>query len=101
MGSNLARLFMSALSIRLVPVAKRLLVPIRRSIVAEIFACDQVRIGMKKEDDIVWAQRAADEAKERKIRLVHHAESNTLFATFDITVQTLKKVNRRQARRRA
>ena len=63
--------------------------------VAEIFACDQVRIGMKKEDDIVWAQRAADEAKERKIRLVHHAESNTLFATFDITMQTLKKVNRR------
>ena len=46
-------------------------------------------------EDIIWAQRAADEAKERRIRLVHHAESNTLFATFDITMQTLKKVNRK------
>jgi len=63
--------------------------------IAEIFDCDQVRIGMKKEEDFVWAQRAADEAKERKIRLVHHAEANTLFATFDLAIGTLKRVNRR------
>jgi len=50
---------------------------------------------MKKGEDIVWAQRAADEARERKLRLVHHAEANTLFATFDLAIGTLKKVNRR------
>ena len=63
--------------------------------VAEIFDCDQVRIGMKKDEDIVWAQRAADEARERKLRLVHHAEANTLFATFDLAISTLKRVNRK------
>jgi sugar phosphate isomerase/epimerase len=63
--------------------------------VAEIFECDQVRVGMKKEEDVVWAQRAADEARERKIRLVHHAEANTLFATFGTSLRTLKQVNRR------
>ena len=63
--------------------------------VAEIFDCDQVRVGMKKDEDVVWAQRAADEARERKIRLVHHAEANTLFATFDVAFRTLKRVNRK------
>ena len=63
--------------------------------IAEIFDCEQVRIGMKKDDDIVWAQRAADEARERKLRLIHHAEANTLFATFDVAINTLKRVNRR------
>ena len=63
--------------------------------VAEIFGSDQVRVAMKKDEDVVWAQRAADEARERKIRLVHHAEANTLFATFDVAFRTLKQVNRK------
>jgi sugar phosphate isomerase/epimerase len=63
--------------------------------VAEIFECDQVRVAMKTDEDIVWAQRASDEARERKLRLVHHAEANTLFATFDVSLRTLKQVNRR------
>ena len=63
--------------------------------VAQIFGSDMIRVGMKKDDDIPWAQRAADEARERKIRLVHHAEFRTLFATFDESMRTLKAVNRR------
>jgi len=62
--------------------------------VAEIFGCDMIRVGMKKDEDIVWAQRAADEAKERKIRLVHHGELRTMFATFDESMRTLKAVKR-------
>jgi sugar phosphate isomerase/epimerase len=55
---------------------------------------DLIRIGMKKEDDIVWAQRAADEARERKIRLAHQSHQMTLFETVDGAVDTLKRVNR-------
>src|SRR5262249_37614094 len=51
--------------------------------VAEIFGSDMIRVGMKKDEDIPWAQRAADEAKERKLRLVHHGELHTMFATFE------------------
>jgi len=63
--------------------------------VAEIFGCDMVRVGVKKEEDIPFAQRAADEARERKIRLVHHAEYRTMFATFEETMSTLKAINRK------
>jgi hypothetical protein len=55
---------------------------------------DTIRVGMKKEEDIVWAQRASDEARERKLKLVHHAEWHTLFATFDESIRTLKSINR-------
>jgi len=61
---------------------------------AEIFETDLIRVGMKKEADIVWAQRAADEARERKLKLVHHAESFTLFENFEISRKTLKAINR-------
>jgi sugar phosphate isomerase/epimerase len=62
--------------------------------VAEIFGSDMIRVGMKKDEDIPWAQRACDEARERKIRLVHHGELHTLFATFDDSMRTLKAVKR-------
>lgn len=61
---------------------------------AEIFETDMIRVGMKKQEDIPWAQRAADEARERGIKLVHHAESFTLFENFEISLQTLKAINR-------
>ena len=48
---------------------------------AEIFDCDMIRVGLKSEADIL-AQRAADEAAERKLRLTHHNEGNTMFETF-------------------
>lgn len=62
--------------------------------VAQIFNCEMIRVGMKKNEDIPWAQRASDEARERKLRLVHHAEWHTLFATFEESMRTLKTVNR-------
>ena len=62
--------------------------------VAEIFGSDMIRVGMKQDEDIVWAQRAADEAKERKLRLVHHGELRTMFATFEESIRTLKAVKR-------
>jgi sugar phosphate isomerase/epimerase len=49
---------------------------------------------MKTEADIPWAQKAADEAAERKIRLTHHDEANTMFETFSISIKTLKAINR-------
>lgn len=61
---------------------------------AEIFETDMVRVGMKKEADIPWAQRAADEARERNLKLVHHAESFTLFENFELALKTLKAINR-------
>jgi len=62
--------------------------------VAQIFSCEMIRVGMKKEEDIPWAQRASDEARERKLKLVHHAEWHTLFATFEESMRTLKAINR-------
>jgi sugar phosphate isomerase/epimerase len=62
--------------------------------VAQIFGCEMIRVGMKKDEDIVWAQRASDQARERRIKLVHHAEWHTLFATFEESMRTLKAVNR-------
>jgi sugar phosphate isomerase/epimerase len=61
---------------------------------AEIFGSDMIRVGMKSEADIPWAQRAADEAAERKLRLTHHDEARTMFETFPIALKTLKAINR-------
>jgi sugar phosphate isomerase/epimerase len=55
---------------------------------------DLIRIGMKKDDDILWAQRASDEARERRIRLAHQSHQMTLFETVDGAVDILKRVNR-------
>jgi sugar phosphate isomerase/epimerase len=62
--------------------------------VAEIFGTDLIRVGMKKDEDIPWAQKAADEAKERKLKLVHHAEARTMFENFTLSMSTLKAINR-------
>jgi sugar phosphate isomerase/epimerase len=62
--------------------------------VASIFGAGMIRVGMKTEADIPWAQRAADEAAERNIKLAHHAESNTMCENFELTLATMKAVNR-------
>ena len=61
---------------------------------AAALGADLIRIGMKKEEDIVWAQRASDEARERNIRLAHQSHQMTLFETVDGAVDTLRRVNR-------
>ena len=42
---------------------------------AEALGADLIRICMKKEEDIVHARRAADEAGERGIRLAHQSHT--------------------------
>ena len=61
---------------------------------ATLLHSDLIRIGMKTEADIAWAQRAADEARERGIRLAHQSHTQSLFETVNESVQTLKRVGR-------
>jgi sugar phosphate isomerase/epimerase len=62
---------------------------------AEAFACDLLRICMKKEEDISWAQRASDEAAERGMRLAHQCHVASLFETIEGSLDVLRRVNRR------
>jgi len=61
---------------------------------AETFGADLIRICMKKEEDIVWAQRAADQARERKIRLAHQSHCASLFETVAGSMDVLSRVGR-------
>lgn len=61
---------------------------------AEAFACDLLRICMKSEEDISWAQQASDEAAERGIRLAHQCHVASLFETIEGSVDVLRRVNR-------
>jgi len=61
---------------------------------AQAFGASLIRVCMKKKEDIVPAQRAADEANERRIRLAHQSHCASLFETVASSVETLKAVNR-------
>lgn len=62
--------------------------------VAEALGTDLIRICMKVEDDIPAAQRAADQARERGIRIAHQCHTNSLFETVDGILDVLKRVDR-------
>ena len=62
---------------------------------AEALGADLIRIGMKKEEDVAWAQRASDEASERGVRLAHQSHTLSLFETVDGSLDVLGRVNRR------
>jgi sugar phosphate isomerase/epimerase len=53
-----------------------------------------IRVCMKQQEDIYWAQRAADEAAERGIRLAHQSHASSLFETPDNAVKTLRAIAR-------
>jgi sugar phosphate isomerase/epimerase len=61
---------------------------------AEAFQSNLIRVCMKKDEDIEWAQKAADEAKERGIRLAHQAHDASMFETVVGSLEVLKKVGR-------
>ena len=61
----------------------------------ELLGADLIRIAMKVEADIPWAQRASDEAAERGIRLAHQSHTQSLFETVDGSVDVLKRVDRK------
>ena len=61
---------------------------------AEAFGADLMRVCMKKDEDIEWARRACDEAKERNMRLAHQAHDASIFETVSGSVEVLKKIDR-------
>lgn len=61
---------------------------------AEIFGTKLVRCQIKKPEQLGWAQRACDEAKERGISIVHLSHPGSLFSTVDDAIDSLKKINR-------
>ena len=61
---------------------------------ADAFGADLIRICMKKEEDIPWAKKASDEARERGIRLAHQSHCGSLFETVDGSLRVLKAVGR-------
>jgi len=54
-----------------------------------------IRVCIKDEKDIPHAQRAADEAKERSIRLAHQCHTLSLFETVDGAIDVLTKIDRK------
>jgi sugar phosphate isomerase/epimerase len=61
---------------------------------AKAFGASLVRICMKKKEDIFWAQKAADEARERGITLVHQCHPASLFETTDQILEVIGRVSR-------
>lgn len=61
---------------------------------AEAFQSHLIRVCMKKEEDIEWAQKAADEAAGRDIRLAHQSHASSLFETVEGALETLQKIGR-------
>jgi sugar phosphate isomerase/epimerase len=61
---------------------------------AEAFGANLIRICMKKDEDIAFAQKASDEARERNIRLAHQSHCASLFETVDGALRVLTQVDR-------
>ena len=56
--------------------------------------CDLIRVALRKEEDIAFAQRAADAARERGIRLAHQCHNRSLFERIDETLDVLRRIGR-------
>src|SRR5262249_38451736 len=61
---------------------------------AHALGASLIRVCMKKQEDIPWAQRASDEAAERTIRLAHQSHCASLFETVEGSIEVLKAVKR-------
>lgn len=62
--------------------------------VAEDFGCDLIRVCLKQEQDVEHAQRAADLAAARGIRLAHQCHTTSLFEEVDPSVALLNRIGR-------
>ena len=62
--------------------------------VAQALGCDLIRVCLKTAADVEHAQRAADLAAERGIRLAHQCHTTTLFEEVDPSIGWLKRINR-------
>ena len=59
-----------------------------RLTMAEIFGAKLIRCQIKKLEQLGWAQRACDEAKERSLSLTHLSHPATLFSNVQTTRST-------------
>lgn len=62
--------------------------------VAAALGSDLIRVCLKNEGDIEHAQRAADMAAERNIRLAHQCHTTTLFEQVDRSIEVLERIGR-------
>lgn len=62
--------------------------------VAQALGAKVIRVGMKAHTDIPWARRAADEARERGIRLAHQSHVCSLFETVELSIQVVREIDR-------
>jgi sugar phosphate isomerase/epimerase len=62
--------------------------------VAEALGCDLIRVCMKSEADLEHAQRSADLAAQRGIRLAHQCHTTTLFEEVEPSLAWLQRINR-------
>jgi sugar phosphate isomerase/epimerase len=65
-----------------------------RLAMAEIFGTKLIRCQIKRPEQLGWAQRACDEAKERGLSIVHLSHPGSLFSNVDDTIDNLKRINR-------
>lgn len=56
--------------------------------------CDLIRVCIKTEEDIKAAQRAADEARERQIKLAHQCHTQSMFETVNGIQDVLGRIDR-------
>jgi len=61
---------------------------------AKILSAPMIRVAIKQESDIEWAQRAADQASEFGLKLVHQCHTLSRFETVDDIESTLQAINR-------
>ena len=53
-----------------------------------------IRVALKTEEDIAWAQRAADQAAKMGLKLAHQCHTESLFETIDGIRSTLQRIDR-------
>ncbi len=61
---------------------------------AQALGSDLIRVCIKTEADIPFAQKSADEAAERNVRLAHQSHTLSLFETVDGSLDVLRKIGR-------
>jgi sugar phosphate isomerase/epimerase len=61
---------------------------------AEAFGAPLLRVCIKTEEDLKFAQVAADEAAERGLKLAHQCHADSLFETVDEIEASLQKIDR-------
>ena len=74
------------------PVALRNITPYLD--LAKCLGAPRIRVALKHESDIANAQRAADEAAERDLQLVHQCHTLSLFETVEGIERTLTAIDR-------